>query len=191
MASFDFVIVGLGNPGKEYENSRHNMGFRFIDQYTDATFKMSKFNALTADVTISGKRCLLVKPQTYMNNSGIAVAQILNYYDLSLDKLIVIYDDISFAVGEFKIKTDGSSGGHNGIKSLIEHLHSQDFKRIKIGVGKDKNRELKDWVLADLSKAQLKTIDDMLIDVSRAVDMIISSSVSDAMCNFNKKSSNK
>lgn len=184
------VIVGLGNPGLEYKKNRHNIGFRFIDQFAkrdNLTFRNSKFNAEICETRISNKNCLLVKPLTYMNASGYAVKQILRYFNIPIKNLLVVYDDISFNVGEFKIKKTGSYGGHKGIKSIIEFLQTQDIKRIKIGVGKDNCMDLKDWVTSDLSNSQLKDIDEMFLEVNDAVEEIIKNSIDSAMNMYNKK----
>ncbi len=136
---YDFMIVGLGNPGAKYEMTRHNAGFLAIDLFAmkyNANIKKLKFHALIGDAKVDQNRCLLVKPQTYMNNSGEAVGAIANFYKIPAEKIIVFSDDISLEVGKIRIRRKGSSGGHNGLKSIINALSSEEFIRIKIGVGK-------------------------------------------------------
>lgn len=189
MIDYDMVMVGLGNPGIKYERNRHNVGFRFLDQFAKIekiSFVNSKFNAQLAECTIKNKRCLLVKPTTYMNASGVAVFQILNYYKIPIEKLLVVYDDISFDVGNYKLKKKGSSGGHKGINSIIEQLGTEVFNRIKIGVGKNDNVELKNWVLTDLTNEQLNIIDNLFIELNEVVDVILEESFDFAMNIFNK-----
>ena len=142
----EFIICGLGNPGTQYENTRHNAGFMALDTLAEdlkADVKKLKFKSLTADVNIDGVRCLLMKPTTFMNNSGEAVIEALNFYKLPPEKLLVIYDDISLDVGRMRIRKKGSDGGHNGIKSIIYLTGSDTFPRIKIGVGAKPNMTLR------------------------------------------------
>lgn len=134
------VIVGLGNPGSKYEQTRHNVGFMFVDKLAEsynASFVLDKQKeALIADIYIDGKKHLLVKPVTYMNNSGNAVIKVLNYWNIDPSELIVVYDDMDLEVGKMRIRKFGSAGGHNGMKSIIAHIQTQDFKRIRIGIGR-------------------------------------------------------
>ena len=136
----EYIVVGLGNPGPRYENTRHNVGFKVLD-YIDQNsmsgrgIKRSLHYSLTDKVVLDGYICYLVKPQTYMNNSGLAVRDVLDYYRMSPEQLIVIYDDIALPVGNFRIRKSGSAGGHNGMKSIIQHLGTSDFIRIRVGVG--------------------------------------------------------
>lgn len=134
------VIVGLGNPGSKFEQTRHNVGFMFVDKLAEsynANFVLDKQKeALIADIYIDGKKHLLVKPVTYMNNSGNAVIKVLNYWNIDPSELIVVYDDMDLEVGKIRIRKFGSAGGHNGMKSIISHIQRQDFKRIRIGIGR-------------------------------------------------------
>lgn len=190
MIDYDMVMVGLGNPGIKYERNRHNVGFRFLDQFAKIkkiSFVNSKFNAQLAECKIKNKRCLLVKPTTYMNASGVAVFQILNYYKIPIEKLLVVYDDISFDVGDYKLKKKGSSGGHKGINSIIEQLETEIFNRIKIGVGKNNDVDLKNWVLTDLTNEQLNIIDNLFMELNEVVNVILEESFDFAMNIFNKK----
>ncbi|MBR4295777.1 MAG: aminoacyl-tRNA hydrolase [Clostridia bacterium] len=152
-----FIIVGLGNPGDKYFHTRHNAGFLamdFISQKLGTKVDRLKFKALTGEAYIGGKRALLLKPQTYMNNSGEAVAEAASFYKIKPENIIVLFDDISLDVGRMRVRRDGSAGGHNGIKSIIAHLGSEKFPRIKIGVGKKPHPDydLADWVLSEFSK---------------------------------------
>lgn len=155
----EFLIAGLGNPGMTYENTRHNAGFMTVDtlaQLHDFKIERLKFKAMCGDVILNGHRCLVIKPNTYMNNSGEAVVQAMQFYKLDMAHLIVVYDDISLEPGKLRIRRKGSDGGHNGIKSIIELTGSQDFLRIKLGVGKKPSREydLADWVLSRFTKEE-------------------------------------
>lgn len=152
-----FIIVGLGNPGDKYVHTRHNAGFLamdFISQKLGTKIDRLKFKALTGEAYIGGKRALLLKPQTFMNNSGEAVSEAAAFYKIKPENIIVLFDDISLDVGRMRVRRDGSAGGHNGIKSIIAHLGSEKFPRIKIGVGKKPHPDydLADWVLSEFSK---------------------------------------
>lgn len=153
----EYIITGLGNPGLEYEGTRHNAGFFTIDvfaQQLGENINRLKFKGKTAEVSVNGIRCLLLKPTTYMNNSGESVVQALEFYKLNTDRLIVIYDDISLEPGKLRIRRKGSHGGHNGIRNIIELTGRDDFSRIKIGVGKKPHPDydLAKWVLGKFSK---------------------------------------
>ena len=147
------LIVGLGNPGKEYENTRHNLGFVVIDQLA------SKLNVELSKKKFNGFYCqtseyILLKPQTYMNNSGECILAFLNYFRIPLDNLLVIYDEIALPLGKFRYRCQGSDGGHNGMKNIIKFVGSKDFKRLRIGIGYDQNFLIKDWVLQNFSSAE-------------------------------------
>lgn len=135
------MIVGLGNPGRKYENTRHNVGFMAVDQLASAyqtNFKANPFEAEVADFFVAGEKILLVKPQTFMNDSGRAVGPLMTYYGIEKDELLVIYDDLDLALGKIRLRQKGSAGGHNGMKSIISHLGTDSFKRIKIGIDRPK-----------------------------------------------------
>ena len=139
----EYIIAGLGNPGAQYENTRHNAGFMTVDTLAAKhgfEIKRLKFKSLTADVTIAGKRCLVMKPSTFMNNSGEAIVEAMNFYKIPIENVIICYDDISLDPGKIRIRRKGSDGGHNGIKSIIYLTGSQDFPRIKVGVGQKHRR---------------------------------------------------
>ena len=187
------IVVGLGNPTPKYENTRHNAGFLAIDYILKSNIvkinkeNIRKFQAVITDLYINNVRCLFLKPITYMNNSGEAVEAVINYYKLSVKDLLVIYDDISFDVGEIKIKKKGSAGGHNGIKSIIYDTGEEDFVRIKIGVGKKphKDYDLAKWVLSTFSETEKEKLDSAFEKAKKATELIVSGEVEKAMNEFN------
>lgn len=186
----EYIIVGLGNPGTEYENTRHNAGFMTIDTLAkniNADVKKLKFKSLTADVMIGKKHCLLMKPSTYMNNSGEAVVEALNFYKLTTENMIVIYDDISLDVGRMRIRQKGSDGGHNGIKSIIYLTGSDKFPRIKIGVGAKPHPDfpLADWVLSGFKKEDGEALETALKNAAESVKLIAAGKVNEAMNKYN------
>ena len=165
------LIVGLGNKGREYENTRHNMGFMLVDrylQYKNITDKFKeKFNAIYIETTINNEKVIFIKPMTYMNNSGIAVRAFLDFYKLNSEDVLVISDDLDLDLGKFRLRRNGSSGGHNGLKSIISHLGTDNFKRLRIGISNDKD-DVINYVLSKFSKKELNEIDimfDTLVDV--------------------------
>lgn len=169
------LIVGLGNPGKKYELTRHNCGFMVIDNYAinnNLTFK-SKYNGLYAEQLINGEKVILVKPQTYMNLSGNCVQKFVKFYNINVEDIYVIQDDYNFDVGKYKIRRNGSDGGHNGIKSIIHSLNSQEFHRIKIGINKNEI-PLEEYVLQKFSKKDLETIKEVVNKISNMIgDLLI------------------
>lgn len=187
----EYIICGLGNPGTQYENTRHNAGFMAIDTIAEnihANVKKLKFKSLTGDVMLGGVRCLLMKPTTFMNNSGEAVIEALNFYKLSPERLIVIYDDISMDVGRTRIRRKGSDGGHNGIKSIILNTNSDNFPRIKIGVGAKPHPDynLADWVLSPFLKEQAEALETALSNAAKAAELMVQGKTDEAMNKYNK-----
>ena len=169
----EYLIVGLGNPGAKYELTRHNVGFMFIDRLSDIAkipVKKIQFKAVTGDGTIDGVRCMLMKPQTFMNLSGEAVKAAADFYKIPPENVIVIFDDTSLDVGRLRIRQKGSAGGHNGIKSIIQHLSSDNFPRIKVGIGEKTHPEmdLADYVLGHITK-------DDEIKLAKAIDTAVDS----------------
>lgn len=187
------IIAGLGNPTKEYENTRHNIGFMAIDALADK-YNISvmdcKHKALLGKGSINGTKVVLVKPLTYMNLSGEAIRAVADYYKVDVaSELIVIYDDISLDVGQLRIRKKGSAGGHNGIKNIIANLGQDTFQRIKIGVGeKPKGYDLADYVLGHFSREELEVMKDSLEKVDGAVNLMLEGKVDAAMNEYNVKS---
>ena len=190
-SKFEYLIAGLGNPGLEYENTRHNAGFIAIDKLASklgTEFSKNKFSAKFGFAEISGKRVILVKPQTYMNNSGSAISEISRFYKIPPEKCIFMFDDISLDIGKIRIRRKGSAGGHNGIKDIIELLGTEDFPRIKIGVGERPSRDydLKDWVLGKLPKESAEDFGKACDNAVKAVFEIIIKSIDSAMNKYSK-----
>ena len=187
-----FVIAGLGNPGREYAETKHNVGFCVIDRLAEKyhiEMREHKFKALIGKGTIEGHPVLLAKPQTYMNLSGESIRSLVDYYKIDEEnELLVIYDDISLDVGQLRIRAKGSAGGHNGIKNIIAHLGTQVFPRIKVGVGeKPKGYDLADYVLGHFSKAEQEQMEEGYSCAARAAEMIVSGGIAEAMNEFNRK----
>ena len=190
--SENWLIVGLGNPGKEYARSRHNCGFRALDILADklqCKVDKGKFQGLYGQVAYAGKKLFLLKPQTYMNLSGRSVLQLSAYYNIPPQRIIVLFDDISLVPGRLRIRSDGSAGGHNGIKSIIAELGSQDFPRVKIGVGAkpSPDHDLADWVLSSFSASEEKALQGALENAADAALCIITDVTSEACNRFNGK----
>lgn len=186
----EFIIVGLGNPGIDYERTRHNAGFMAIasiEEKLGISVNTYKFKAKTAVTAIGGKQCLVMKPETYMNLSGEAVSQAMNFYKIPIENVLVIFDDISLDVGVMRIRRKGSAGGHNGLKSIIECCGSEDFPRIKIGVGKKPHPDydLKDWVLGKFTDDEKKKLAGVFDNVLPAAELIVQGKTGEAMNKFN------
>ena len=182
----EFIIAGLGNPGKEYELTRHNAGFLCIDVLCNRehfTTDRIKYKALCADVMINGHRCLVMRPQTYMNNSGEAIKEAASFYKIPPERCIVIFDDIDISLGALRIKKKGSAGTHNGIKSIIAHLGSDNFPRIKIGVGNKPHPDydLKDYVLGSFSKQEQTTLKNTMEKACDAIGLIVGGDIDKAL----------
>ena len=189
-SSESWLIVGLGNPGKDYERTRHNVGFRAIDllaQRLGCKIDRLKFQGLYCQTTYGGKKLFLLKPQTYMNLSGRSVLQLSAYFNIPPQRIIVIFDDISLPPGRLRIRADGSAGGHNGIKSVIAEVGSQDFPRVKVGVGARPHPEqdLADWVLSGFSAGEEKDLSSALERAADAALCIIDKGVPETANRFN------
>lgn len=186
----EYIIVGLGNPGMEYEGTRHNAGFFTVDtlasQYNTEINRL-KFKGKTSDVSIGGKRCLLLKPTTYMNNSGESVVQAMEFYKIDAENLIVIYDDISLDPGKLRIRRKGSHGGHNGIRSIIELTGRDDFPRIKMGVGKKPHPDydLAKWVLGKFDKDDSGRLKEAAENACKCIELMVQGKTDEAMNRFN------
>ena len=181
-----WLIVGLGNPGRQYEYSRHNAGFLCLDVLADehrVKVDRLKFHALTGFAEIAGQRCLLVKPNTYMNESGLAVGECARFYHVPPERVLVVSDDVSFPPGVLRIRRRGSAGGQKGLKSIIEHLGTEDFPRIKLGIGQKPHPEydIADWVLSNMSMEDLKSLRAACGDACKAIDLIVRGEMEEAM----------
>lgn len=186
-----FIFAGLGNPGRKYEWTRHNVGFLCIDYVSllyNIPVRKLKFKALIGEGTIEGEKVLLVKPQTYMNNSGESIKEIVDYYGLSTDRLVVIYNDIDLDLGTIRIRPRGSAGTHNGMRSILYHLESEDFPRIRIGIGKpESGQDLVSFVLGRLNDEEQEIMAETIKRAGMAVREIIVSGVEAAMSRYNGK----
>lgn len=185
-----WLIVGLGNPGKEYAKTRHNCGWMAIDliaQALNCKIDKAKFQGLYGQATYKGTKLYLLKPQTYMNNSGLSVLQMSAYYHIPPQRIVVLFDDISLEPGRLRIRGDGSAGGHNGIKSIIAQLGSEAFPRVKIGVGgkPHANADLADWVLSGFSASEQKALDFALDNAANAALLIVEKGVYEAANRYN------
>ncbi|MBQ0079238.1 MAG: aminoacyl-tRNA hydrolase [Eubacterium sp.] len=189
-----FVIAGLGNPGKKYENTRHNMGFRVIDAIAannNITVNKLKHKALVGDGRISDQKVLLVKPQTYMNLSGESLREVVNYYDVDIEDVIVIYDDFDTDLGALRIRKKGSAGSHNGMKSVVNELQSQDFPRIRVGIGGTGSRDWVNFVIGKMDASEEELVEEAIKQAAKAVEVLISDGIDIAMNQFNAKKKKK
>ena len=185
------VIIGLGNPGPRYENTRHNVGFDTIDRLSkkhNIAITKIKHKAIIGDGNIEGRRVLLVKPQTFMNLSGESVREIVEWYKVPVKNIIIIYDDIDLPVGKIRIRPKGSAGTHNGMRSVIYQIQSEDFPRIRIGVNKPpQGWDLADFVLSKFSADERKDVEDAIENAADAVEVILKSGIDKAMNRYNNK----
>ena len=186
-----FIIAGLGNIGAKYEKTRHNAGFLAIDYIArELSVKIDrvKFHSTVAEATIGGERVLLMKPSTLMNNSGVAIGEAAAFYKIPPERVLILHDEISFDPGVIRIRRKGSAGGHNGLKSIIAHLSSEEFPRIKIGVGKKPSPEydLVDFVLGKFSDGDISAISERFSDIMNAAELIVAGNIDSAMNKFSK-----
>lgn len=189
--TFSYLIVGLGNPGKEYENTRHNAGFAAADALAEQfnlNWSKKKFDAVYGDCEIANTRVIVAKPQTYMNLSGKAVSALAAFYKIPLDKIIVLFDDVSLDVGKIRIRRKGSSGGQKGMNNIIDAMGSQDIMRVKIGVGAKPHPDydMKDWVLGRIPKEQASDFKTATQNAAKAVEEIIANGIDSAMNKYSK-----
>lgn len=189
-AAVDWLVVGLGNPGQKYANTRHNMGFLTVDLLAEkAGVKLNKvkFKSAYNILPFAGCKCLVMKPQTYMNLSGEAVREAVQFYKIPADHVLVIYDDVSLPVGKLRVRPTGSAGGHNGIKNIIAHLGTQDFPRVKIGTGAPTGggADMIDWVIGEPSKAEKQVLLESFEKAIDAAACIIEHGCQKAMNDFN------
>ena len=185
------IIAGLGNPGAQYVKTRHNVGFVAIDYIAEklgVRIDRAKFHALVTEAKIGNVRVLLMKPETFMNNSGVAIGEAAAFYKIPAERVIVLHDEISFEPGIIRIRRKGSAGGHNGLKSIIAHLSSEEFPRVKIGVGKKPTLEydLADWVLGKMPKDASDSVEARHEDILGAVRLIAEGKIDDAMQRYSK-----
>ena len=187
-----FVICGLGNPGKKYENTRHNLGFITMDRLAEKmgiSIKKSKFKSLIGEGTIGGEKIVLVKPQTFMNNSGEALREVMSFYKIPYDNLLVVYDDIDIPLGTVRIRKGGSAGTHNGMKSVIYHLEEDDFPRIRLGLGhassSERKGDLVDFVIGGFTKEEVKPLEEACDTAVDAIICYIKDGIDIAMTRYN------
>lgn len=188
--SIEYIIVGLGNPGRQYENTRHNAGFIAMDYIADklgVKINKIKFKSTVGEANIAGKRCLLMKPSTFMNLSGQAVTEAMNFYKIPPQRTVIMSDDISLDVGTIRIRRKGSDGGQKGLQNIIYLSGSDEFPRVKIGIGKKPHPEydLKAWVLSRFTDKDKKLISERLPDILGAVELIVSEDIDKAMNLYN------
>ena len=186
----EYIICGLGNPGTQYEGTRHNIGFMTIDTLCEKyklDCKKLRFKSLTCDAMISGKRCLIMRPTTFMNNSGEAVTEAMSFYKIPPERTIIVFDDISLEPGKLRIRRKGSDGGHNGIKSIIYLSGSDMFPRIKMGVGAKPHPDynLADWVLGHFKKEQAEALETAMDNAVSSIELMVGGKMNEAMNKFN------
>lgn len=189
-STYDWLLVGLGNPGLQYENTRHNAGFAAVDKFADENsfeFNKNKFNAKIGECKIGDLRVLVMKPQTYMNNSGSAVVAAATFYKIPTDRIIVMHDDISFDVGKLRMRRKGSDGGQKGLRDIIELFGTEDITRIKIGVGQkpNPNADTANWVLGKIPKEQTEEFEKVLEKAAKAAKEIMLRGIDLAMNKYN------
>ena len=183
-----YIIAGLGNPGKRYENTRHNIGFIAVDllaERNDIKINKIKHKALVGEGRISGQKVLLIKPQTYMNLSGESLREVMAYYKEDLENLVVIYDDIDLPTGTVRIRKKGSAGTHNGMRSIVYDLQSDQFPRIRIGIGAQKKGELRDFVIGGFSKEEKEPLKEAVKRTALAAECIVEKGIDKAMNEYN------
>ena len=183
-----YVIAGLGNPGRQYEKTRHNMGFLVVDEFAAAhgiDIRRIKHKALIGEGRIAGEKILLVKPQTYMNLSGESLREVMAYYDVPMENLIVVYDDMDLETGTLRIRKKGSSGSHNGMKSVIYQLQSDEFPRIRIGIGSTSGDEWKDYVTGQVTEKEAGILAETIRNAAAALECILTDGIDIAMNRFN------
>lgn len=188
---YDMLLIGLGNPGTQYIGTRHNAGFDVVDLFCEkhsVSLTKNKFKALYGDGNVAGKRVLVMKPQTFMNLSGEAVSALVNFYKIPLDNILVVSDDISLAPGKMRIRKSGSAGGQNGLKNIIEHLSTNEFARIKMGVGDrpDRDSDLVNWVLGKMNEQDNKLFTSAKENAVKAIETILRDGVESAMNRYNR-----
>lgn len=181
------LIVGLGNPGKEYDKTRHNIGFMCVDNFVDNSKWSDKFSGLITEFSYNGEKIIILKPMTYMNESGYAVKKVMDYYDLDVSDILIIFDDMDLEIGKLKIKVNSSSGGHNGIKSIIAHLKTESFARVKIGISHNRNIDTKNYVLGKFSNAEMDVLTPIINKTKDIIESFIKYGIEKTMNIYNTK----
>lgn len=181
------LIVGLGNPGEEYNNTRHNIGFMIIDSYLGKVKWKSKNNALYYETSINSEKYIFIKPLTFMNDSGNAVIKYKNYYNVAIEDILIIQDDLDLSVGTIRLKQNSNDGGHNGIKSIIQNLHTNSFKRLKVGISNNKSIDTKNYVLGKFSKEEIKILNEELELCHEIIEDFSKMNFIDLMSKYNKR----
>lgn len=188
--TYDWLIVGLGNPTKQYDNTRHNIGFAAVERFMDengGSFNKNKYDALFGECKVGANRLLVVKPQTFMNCSGQAVQKIAAFYKIPTDRILIIFDDVSLSVGKIRMRKNGSHGGHNGMKNIIALMGTSDIMRLKIGVGQKPHPDydLADWVLSKFPQSDKENLDLALKKSNLAIKEILTKGIDSAMNKYN------
>lgn len=184
------LIVGLGNPGKDYENTRHNAGFRFLEAYAKSknlTFNKEKFNGLYTDFVYKDEKIILLKPQKFMNLSGEVVKDFVNFYKINIEDILIIVDDLDTEIGKIKLKYKGSSGGHNGLKNIENHLKTNEYKRVKIGISNDKDKDPINYVIGKVPKEELDKINKVNAQAPTLIDDFLSEKFDNVMNKYNQR----
>ena len=184
------LIVGLGNPGKEYENTRHNIGFMVVDNYlsvSNVNWQL-KFNGLYTNIIINNEKVHFLKPSTYMNLSGRAIKECSNFFKIDVKDILIIHDDLDLPLGKYRLKTNSSAGGHNGIKSVIEELGTTSFARLKVGISHNKNFDTKDYVLGKLNSKELEIIKEIYPTLNSILNDFLVHNINELMNKYNGNS---
>jgi PTH1 family peptidyl-tRNA hydrolase len=181
------LIIGLGNPGKEYENTRHNVGFMVLNYFPGNNDWHEKFNALYHDEIINNEKVVFIKPLTFMNLSGDAVIKYINYYNINTDDILVIQDDIDLSVGKYRLKYKSSCGGHNGMRSIINNLGTESIPRLKVGISRENKIDTKDYVLGKFNKSELEILTSNFPIYKEIIEEFIMKNIDSVMLHYNKK----
>ena len=181
------LVVGLGNPGREYEKTRHNVGFMALNYFPGNNFDGKKYNSEYKKLNINGEDVLFIKPLTYMNLSGESVRKFVNFYKIDSKDILIIQDDLDLPVGTIRLKFKSSSGGHNGIKSIINNLGTDEIPRLKIGISNNKEMDTKDYVLNNFSSKELEIINEQLPLIKEIIECFISNGIDDTINKYNKR----
>ena len=185
------LIVGLGNPGDDYNKTRHNIGFSFVDYYLSKKFNNvtwnNKFNGLYFQTVINDNKVIFLKPQTFMNLSGLSVRKIIDYFNIDISDILVISDDLDLNIGNYKLKMNGSCGGHNGLRDIENNLNTSEYKRLKIGISKNSNIDTKDYVLGKISKEDNLIYSKLFDELVEVIDDYFVLPFNDLMCKYNRK----